>query len=137
VPDGYPNDVPILFVLFVVVPLVELYVMIQVGQEIGALRTVALLVAVSVVGAWLAKREGLSVWRRMRAQISAGQVPAAHLVDGALILLGGVLLLTPGFVTDVLGLVLLLPPTRVLVRRVLRNAVFGRVEAARNLARGR
>ena len=126
---------PILFVLFVVVPLVELYVMIQVGQEIGALWTIALLVAVSIVGAWLAKREGLGVWRRMRAEISAGQVPTAHLVDGVLVLFAGALLLAPGFITDVLGLLLLLPPTRALVRRALHRAIVGRIETARAIGR--
>ena len=122
---------PLLFVLFVLVPLAELYVMIQVGQEIGALPTIGLLLAVSIVGAWLAKREGLGVWRRMRASIDAGQVPAAHLVDGVLILFGGALLLTPGFITDVLGFVLLVPPTRALIRRMLRGALLGRVEKVR------
>ena len=128
---------PILFILFVVVPIAELYVLIQVGQEIGALTTIALVIAVSVVGAWLAKREGLGVWRRMRAQMAAGQVPAANLVDGVLILFGGALLLTPGFITDVLGLVLLLPPTRAAVRGMLRRSLVGRVETLRSVGRYR
>lgn len=122
---------PILLLLFVVVPLVELYVIIQVGQEIGALWTIVLLLAISVVGAWLAKREGLGVFRRIKAQVDAGKVPGAELVDAFLILLAGALLLTPGFVTDVFGIALLLPPTRALVRRVVRGHFKGRVDRVR------
>jgi UPF0716 protein FxsA len=127
---------PLLVLVFVVVPLAELYVLIQVGQEIGALSTIGLLVAVSIVGAWLAKRQGVGVWRRIKAQIDAGQVPAAHLVDAVLVLVAGVLLLTPGFITDVLGILLLLPPTRALVRRMLHAGLVGRVERVRNVIPG-
>ena len=122
---------PLLLLLFVVVPLVELYVIIQVGQEIGALSTIVLLLVISVVGAWLAKREGLGVFRRIKAQVDAGKVPGAELVDAFLILLAGALLLTPGFVTDVLGIALLLPPTRALIRRAVRHHFQGRVEHVR------
>jgi UPF0716 protein FxsA len=120
---------PLLILLFLVVPLVELYVLIQVGQEIGALWTIALLVLVSVIGAWLAKREGFGVWLRMQDQVAAGRMPGIELVDAFLILLAGALLLTPGFVTDVLAVVLLIPPTRAVVRRVLRRTLLGRVAA--------
>jgi len=116
------------------VPLIELYVIIQVGQEIGALATIALLIVISVVGAWLAKREGLGVIRRIKEQVNAGKVPGADLVDAFLILLAGALLLTPGFVTDVLAVALLLPPIRALVRRTARRRFTGRVEMFR--ARG-
>jgi UPF0716 protein FxsA len=122
---------PFLVLIFIVVPLVELYVMIQVGQEIGALATIGLLLVISVVGAWLAKREGLGVLRRIKEQVNAGQVPAAHLVDAFLILLAGALLLTPGFVTDVLAIALLFPPTRAFVRGILRRRFTGRVEMFR------
>ena len=120
---------PLLVLLFLVVPLVELYVLIQVGQEIGALWTIGLLVLVSVIGAWLAKREGVGVWLRMQEQVASGRMPGVELVDASLILLAGALLLTPGFVTDVLAVVLLIPPTRALVRRVLGRTLLGRVEA--------
>ncbi len=122
---------PLLILLFLVVPLVELYVLIQVGQEIGALWTIALLVLVSVVGAWLAKREGIGVWLRMQEQVAAGRMPGLELLDAFLILLAGALLLTPGFVTDLLAVVLLIPPGRALVRRGLRRTLVNRVEAAR------
>src|SRR5690606_24498963 len=96
---GYRRDV--LLLLLLIVPIVELYVLIQVGQEIGALETIGLLILVSIVGAWLAKREGIGVWLRMQQQIAEPRVPTAELADAFLILLAAALLLTPGFVTDV------------------------------------
>jgi UPF0716 protein FxsA len=108
--------VAVLALLFLVVPFVELYVLIQVGHVIGVLPTIAVLIAVSVIGAWLVKREGLATLRRVRERVDAGQVPGRELVDGLLILLAGALLLTPGFLSDVLGILLLLPPVRALVR---------------------
>ena len=113
----------LLVVLFLVVPFVELFVIIQVGQAIGALPTVAVLVLVSVVGAWLVKREGLGVLRRARARMRSGEVPGAELTDGVLILFAGALLLTPGFLTDVLGILLLLPPVRAGMRRGATRAL--------------
>ena len=107
----------VLVALLVVVPLVELYVLIQVGQVIGALWTVAVLVLVSVLGAWLLRREGARTWRAFREATAGGRLPAREVTDGALVLFGGALLLTPGFVTDVAGLLLVLPPTRAVLRR--------------------
>lgn len=121
----------VLVLLFLVVPIVELYVIIQVGQEIGALNTIGLLLVISVLGAWLAKREGMGVWRRIRAQLDAGHVPGVEIVDAFLILLAGALLLTPGFITDVLAIFLLVPPTRALVRRTMRRRFVGKVEIYR------
>jgi UPF0716 protein FxsA len=106
----------VLALLFLVVPFVELFVLIQVGQVIGALPTIALLVVVSIVGAWLVKREGLGVLRRAQEQIRRGEVPGRELVDGVLIVLAGALMITPGFFTDVFGIALLLPPVRAAVR---------------------
>ena len=105
-----------LALLFLVVPFVELFVLIQVGQAIGALPTIGILVVVSVVGAWLVKREGLGVLRRAQEQVQRGVVPGTELVDGVLILFAGALLLTPGFFTDVLGIALLIPPMRIALR---------------------
>lgn len=119
---------PVLAVLFLVVPLAELYVIIQVGQAIGVLDTLALLIVISVVGAWLAKREGLGVLRRIQRSLDAGRVPGTELVDGFLILFAGALMLTPGFLTDILAILLLLPPTRAVVRRQLRRAFARRIE---------
>lgn len=108
-----------LVALFLVVPFVELFVIIQVGRAVGVVDTIAVLVLVSVVGAWLVKREGLSVLRRARERVDRGAVPGRELVDGVLILFAGALLLTPGFVTDLVAILLLVPP----VRAGLRSAV--------------
>lgn len=108
-----------LFVLFLVVPVIELAVIIQVGQVLGVLPTLAILVVMSVLGAGLMKREGLGVLRRAQAQVQAGRVPGREVADGFLIVLGGALMLTPGFVSDVVGMALLLPPVRAVVRPFL------------------
>jgi UPF0716 protein FxsA len=111
--------VAILALLFLVVPLVELFVIIQVGREIGALNVVGLLLLMSVLGGWLMKREGLGVMRRIQTQLQQGEVPGREIVDGFLILFGGALMLTPGFLSDIIGIGLLLPPVRAVVRGVL------------------
>ncbi len=107
---------PLILVLFLVVPIVELYVIVQVAGGIGVLETLGLLIVVSIVGAWLVKAEGYGVIRRVQAKTASGEIPGKELVDGALILFAGALMLTPGFVTDAVGLLLLLPPTRAIVR---------------------
>lgn len=113
----------VLLVAFVVVPLVEIYVVISVGQVIGAWWTIALLVADSLIGSWLVKREGSRAFRALRTTLQEGRMPARELADGALILAGGLLMLTPGFVLDVVGLVLVLPFTRPLARRSLSGVI--------------
>ena len=110
--------VPILAVAFIVVPLAELAVLIAVGDVIGLWPTLLLLLVVSVAGAWLAKREGMAAWRRFQLALAEARVPTVEVADGAMILLAGALLLTPGFLTDVAGVLLLLPPTRALARRL-------------------
>jgi UPF0716 protein FxsA len=122
---------PVLIVLFVLVPIAELAVIIQVGQAIGVLETLALMVVVSVAGAWLVKREGVGVWRRAQRQIDAGVVPGRELVDAALIMLAGALLLTPGFLSDCIGILLLLPPVRAGLRRLVIARMRKRVVAQR------
>lgn len=115
----------LLVLLFLVVPIAELWVILEVSDYLGAWLTIALLITLSVAGAWLVKREGLGIWRSINEQIRGGQMPTRSLVDGGLVLLAGVLMLTPGFLTDILGLLLLFPPTRTLVRattmRFFRN----------------
>jgi UPF0716 protein FxsA len=122
---------PILVVLFVLVPIVELAVIIQVGQALGVIETLLLMVVVSAVGAWLVKREGIGVWRRAQRQLETGVVPGLELVDGTLIMLAGALLLTPGFVSDCLGILLLLPPVRAGLRRLVVRRLRRRVVAQR------
>lgn len=116
-----------MFVAFVVVPLVEIYLVIQVGQVIGPWWTILLLVLDSLLGAWLVKREGRRAWRALTVAINSYRPPAKELADGALILVGGTLLLTPGFATDVVGFLLILPITRPLFRRALSAYVASRI----------
>ncbi|HVF13656.1 MAG TPA: FxsA family protein [Acidimicrobiales bacterium] len=111
--------VGLLALVFIVLTVVELAVLIQVGQALGVLNTIGILVLVSVVGAWLVRREGMAVWTRFQRQVQTGVVPGREIADGVLILLAGALLCTPGFVTDVVGILLLLPPVRSAVRSAL------------------
>ncbi|HVL26978.1 MAG TPA: FxsA family protein [Acidimicrobiales bacterium] len=119
---------PVLVVLFIVVPILELAVIIQVGQSIGVLNTIGLLLLVSLVGSWLVKREGLGVWRRFRQQMESGRVPGREVADGAMIMLAGALLISPGFITDCVGVLLLLPPVRAAVRAGLLRKITLRVQ---------
>jgi UPF0716 protein FxsA len=111
--------VPILVLAFILVPLAELAVIVAVGDVLGLLPTLVLLLAISVAGGWLAKREGLAAWRRFQLAVAEGRMPTVEVADGAMILLAGALLLTPGFLTDVVGVLLLLPPTRAALRRMV------------------
>jgi UPF0716 protein FxsA len=120
----------LLAVVFLVLPIAELYVLLQVGGAIGILNTIGLLIVVSVAGAWLCKREGLGILRRIRLSLDRYELPGRELADGALVLFAGALLLTPGFLTDCLGILLLLPPTRAVARGVLLSALARRAELA-------
>ncbi len=125
-----------LVLLFILVPILELFVIIQVGQAIGAWWTIAILVADSILGSVLIRTQGRAVWRRFNDTLRAGRPPATEVADGALVIFGGALLLTPGFATDVLGLLLLLPPTRAVVRRVLVKRLVGHVASGATLRFG-
>ena len=118
---------PLLIVIFVVVPIVELAVIIQIGQVIGVLPTIALLVIDSIVGSLLLRAQGRAVWERFNRALAERRPPAREVLDGVLVIFGGALLITPGFVTDVLGLLLLLPPTRALLRGVVARRVLPRM----------
>ena len=109
----------LLVVLFLMVPIVEIYVIVQVGQEIGALPTIALLLVESAIGAWLVRREGRRAWTALQGAVTTGRLPSRELADAALVLVGGTLLLTPGFVTDLFGFFMILPVTRPIARRAL------------------
>lgn len=116
-----------LFLLFAVVPILELALLLEVGRRIGVFPTVLLVLITAAAGAWLARREGGRTWRSMRSEMRSGRMPASGLLHGAAIFAGGLLLLTPGLITDALGFALLLPPTRAAilrgVQRRLRRAV--------------
>jgi UPF0716 protein FxsA len=113
----------ILVALFIVVPIVELYVIIQIGSLIGVWPTIALLLADAVLGSLLLRHQGRGAWRRFNAALAEGRFPGREVADGLLIAIGGTLLLTPGFVTDIFGLILLIPPTRAIIRRLMRGYV--------------
>ena len=116
-----------LFVAFIVVPVAELWLISQVADLISWPLTLALLIGEAVLGAWLVKREGRSAWKRFRDTLgSRAKVPAVEVVDGALVLIGGTLLLTPGFLSDIAGFVLVIPPTRAVVNRMVRSRIRGR-----------
>jgi len=120
-----------LIALFLVVPFVELYVILEVvGPALGAPLTIALLAADSVIGALLFKSQGRSVWGRFNRTMSEGRVPHREVVDGVLVIFGGAFLITPGFVTDIAGILLLLPPTRAVIRRLLIRRLGRRVVVA-------
>jgi UPF0716 protein FxsA len=110
---------PLLVVIFLFVPVVEIYVIIQVGQIIGPFPTLALLIFESLLGAWLLKREGRVAWVSLQRAVASGRLPGQELVDAGLVLVGGTLLLAPGFITDVVGFFFILPWTRPLTRRLL------------------
>jgi UPF0716 protein FxsA len=113
----------ILVALFIAVPIVELWVIIEIGSLIGVLPTIALLLADALLGSLLLRHQGRGAWRRFNAALAERRFPGREVADGLLIAIGGTLLLTPGFVTDVFGVVLLIPPTRAIVRHLLRGYV--------------
>ena len=115
---------PILVLLFIGMPVLEIYVIIQVGQAIGPWWTILLLIADSIIGSWLLRREGARAWQALRVAISEGRMPATELADGILVVLGGALMLSPGFVTDAFGILAILPLTRPLARRLLWSRAF-------------
>ena len=117
----------LLVILFIAVPLVEIYVIIQVGQTIGATWTILLLVLDSILGSWLIRHEGARAWRALTEALDSGRMPARELADGALILIGGTLMVAPGFVTDGFGILIILPFTRPFFRRALTKVVSSRL----------
>lgn len=120
----------ILVLLFLLIPIAEIYVIIQIGQVIGAWWTVLLLIAISVAGAWLVKREGRRVWRDLMDSTRSARMPTRELADAALVVVGGTLLVTPGFITDAIGLLIILPITRP-AARLLLTAYIGRIATRR------
>ena len=117
---------PLLIVLFIVVPIAEIYVIVQVGELIGVVPTLILLLADALLGSLLLKHQGRGAWRRFNEALAERRFPGREVVDGVLIVIGGTLLLTPGFLSDIAGLFLLIPPTRALARRLLRRWTVGR-----------
>jgi UPF0716 protein FxsA len=117
----------LLVLVFIVVPIAELYVIIQVGGLIGVWPTLLLLLLDAIVGSWLLKHQGRAAWRRFNQALAERRIPAKEVADGFLVILGGALLIAPGFITDVFGILFLIPPTRALARKVLYRFTVGRV----------
>jgi UPF0716 protein FxsA len=116
--------------LFVVVPIVEIYFLIQLGQVVGPWWTILILIADGLLGSWLVKHEGARAWLALNEALRSGRMPSRELADGALILVGGTLLVTPGFISDVAGLFCILPVTRPLARRLLTRVIARRLTVA-------
>ena len=120
----------LLLVLFVAIPAAELYVILQASHAFGVWETIAALLVISFIGAWLCRLEGFSTLARIQTALNEGRIPTKELQDGALILLAGALLLTPGFLGDVVGILLLLPPTRAIARTFLARVLRNRIQLA-------
>ena len=116
-----------LLALFILLPIAELYLIYQVGDAIGIWWTLALLAADSVLGSVLLRTQGRTVWRRFNDALATGRMPHREVQDGVAVIFGGAFLITPGFLTDVIGLALLLPPTRALILRLARKQLARRV----------
>ncbi|GAB5521184.1 MAG: FxsA family protein [Rhodothermales bacterium] len=126
-----------LLLLFLIVPIVELALLIEVGRQIGFLPTVGLIVVTALVGSFLAKREGIATWMRLQKRMLTGQLPSQELLDGAIILISGAFLLTPGVLTDVVGVMGLLPFTRAWARPKLQKWLGSKVKTVNVSAFGR
>ncbi len=120
----------LLILIFIVLPVAEIYVIIKVGEAIGVLPTIALLILDAILGAALLRSQGRTAWRRFNEALSAGKVPAREVFDGAMVILGAAFLITPGFITDVIGLLFLIPPSRALFRGLVTRVAVGRAAFA-------
>ena len=110
-----------LLLLFILVPLVELFLLIEIGRQIGTLLTLTIIVCTGILGAFLARRQGIGVLYQIRTEIANGRLPASQLADGIIILLAGAVLITPGVLTDALGFLCLIPTSRKLIKKMLRH----------------
>jgi UPF0716 protein FxsA len=117
----------VLALVFIVVPIAELYVILKVGDAIGAVPTILLLAADSVLGSVLLRQQGRTVWQRFNETLAAGGMPHREVLDGVLVIFGGAFLITPGFISDIVGLILLIPPSRSVVRRIVVRRLGKRV----------
>ena len=122
-----PRWLAVVFLLLLVVPILEIAAIVAVGQVIGGWQTLLLLVLESLLGAWLVRREGSRAWSALTTALNTGRMPSRELADAALVLVGGTLLLTPGFITDIVGFFFILPPTRPLARGILETVVARRL----------
>lgn len=122
---------PIIFFLFVAVPIIEIWVLIEIGSQIGVFNTILMVILTAIVGTAMLRIQGLSIVARVRSQVAANQLPTAEILEGLFLLVGGALLLTPGFVTDAIGFMCLLPLTRNMMSRGLTARFIRRGHTAR------
>jgi len=120
----------LLVLVFIVLPVAEIYVIIKVGEAIGVWPTIALLILDGFLGAALLRHQGRAAWRRFNEALAAGKIPAREVFDGAMVIVGGAFLISPGFITDVIGLLLLIPPSRALFRGIVTRVAAGRAAFA-------
>lgn len=120
-----------LLILFTCIPLLEIYVLLEAGRQIGLSATILLILLTGIAGAWLARTQGIEILRRIQLEMAAGRMPAVALLDGAMVLIGGVLLLTPGFCTDLVGFTFLAPFSRPFWRELLSRWAQKNVEQGR------
>ena len=114
---------PIIAFLFIAVPIIEIYFLVKVGEQIGPLKTILLVIITAIIGTWLLRQQGLSTLARFQSSMASGKIPAQEMIEGVILLIGGILLLTPGFVTDALGLLCLLPFSRqAFARKIAKNS---------------
>ena len=117
-----------LLLLFTVVPLIELFLLVEIGSLIGVAPTIAIVIITGFLGAWLARRQGLEVFRRISEEMGRGGLPTDPLIDGLLILIAGAVLLTPGLLTDAAGFFLLIPRGRAVVRKAVARIMAGKIQ---------
>jgi len=114
--------------LFIAIPVVELYILIEVGKKIGSLATIAIIILTGILGTYLIKSQGFMILRKIQNDLNEGIMPGDSLIQGAIILLGGVLLLTPGFITDITGFIFLMPAGRKIVKKYLWKWLKGKIK---------
>lgn len=117
-----------ILILFIVVPVTELYILIEVGKKIGSLTTIGIIILTGIIGAYLVKSQGFMILRKIQNDLNEGIMPGDSLIQGAIILAGGILLLTPGFVTDILGFIFLIPVSRNIFKKYLLKWLKGKIK---------
>jgi len=117
-----------LLILFVIVPVTELYILIEVGKKIGSLTTIGIIILTGIIGAYLIKGQGFMILRKIQNDLNEGIMPGDSLIQGTIILAGGILLLTPGFVTDIVGFIFLIPVSRNIVKKYLLKWLKGKIK---------
>jgi len=117
-----------LLILFIIIPVTELYILIEVGKKIGSLTTIGVIILTGIIGAYLVKGQGFMILRKIQNDLNEGIMPGDSLIQGAIILAGGILLLTPGFVTDIVGFIFLIPASRNIVKKYLLKWLKGKIK---------